>query len=71
LTAVGGRAELFATCPQSKDVEPAEYRQRVSDAAHWTKSEAGAAVASADELVLVQRLVVDGRQRQPARVLQN
>ena len=28
--------ELFATCPQSKDFGPAEYRRRVSDVARWT-----------------------------------
>ena len=28
--------ELFATCPQSKDVAPAEYRRRVGEVARWT-----------------------------------
>ncbi len=28
--------ELFATCPQSKDVAPDEYRRRVSEVAQWS-----------------------------------
>lgn len=31
-----GGLELFATCPQSKDVTPEAYRQRVTDVARWT-----------------------------------
>ena len=31
---------VYATCPQSKDVEPAEYRTRVADVARWSE-EAG------------------------------
>ena len=30
-----GRLELFATCPQSRDIDAAEYRRRVSDVARW------------------------------------
>jgi alkanesulfonate monooxygenase len=31
-----GSLELFATCPQSKDVDASEYRRRVSEVARWT-----------------------------------
>ena len=31
---------VYATCPQSKDVEPADYRTRVADVARWSE-EAG------------------------------
>ena len=31
-----GGLELFATCPQSKDLPPEAYRQRVSEVARWT-----------------------------------
>ena len=32
--------EIFSTCPQSKDVEQAEYLKRVADVARWS-DEAG------------------------------
>lgn len=35
MTAAGGTIELFATCPQSKDVSAGEYRRRVRDVAQW------------------------------------
>lgn len=31
------RIEIFATCPQSADHAPAEYRRRVSDVARWSE----------------------------------
>jgi alkanesulfonate monooxygenase len=35
MTAAGGTIELFATCPQSKDVPAGEYWRRVRDVAQW------------------------------------
>jgi alkanesulfonate monooxygenase len=32
----GGGLELFATCPQSKDLAPDAYRERVAEIAKWT-----------------------------------
>jgi len=34
-TVVSGGIELFATCPQSKDVDARAYRRRVQDVARW------------------------------------
>ena len=33
-----GNFELFATCPQSKDLEASAYRRRVAEVAQWTDS---------------------------------
>lgn len=33
----GVELRVYATCPQSKDVAPAEYAERVADVARWSE----------------------------------
>ena len=35
MTPLSAGPELFATCPQSKDMEPGAYRKRVTEVAGW------------------------------------
>lgn len=56
--------ELFATCPQSKDVAPETYRQRVSEVARWTDRAGyrGILIYTDNQLVdpwLVAQLVIE------------
>jgi alkanesulfonate monooxygenase len=59
-----GTLELFATCPQSKDLEPREYRRRVSEVARWTDGAGyrGILIYTDNQLVdpwLVAQLVIE------------
>jgi alkanesulfonate monooxygenase len=56
--------ELFATCPQSKDIAPEAYRQRVSEVARWTDRAGyrGILIYTDNQLVdpwLVAQLVIE------------
>jgi alkanesulfonate monooxygenase len=60
--------ELFATCPQSKDFAPGEYRHRVGDVARWTDSAGyrGILIYTDNSLVdpwLVAQLVIESSEQ--------
>src|SRR5215217_5827962 len=64
LAADGGTLALFATCPQSKDLEPSAYRSRVSEVATWCDRAGyrGVLIYTDNQLVdpwLVAQLVVE------------
>jgi alkanesulfonate monooxygenase len=64
LTTESGTLELFATCPQSKDLEPAAYRRRVAEVARWTESAGyrGLLIYTDNQLVdpwLVAQIAID------------
>src|SRR5262245_35820474 len=59
-----GSLELFATCPQSKDVDASDYRRRVSEVARWTDRAGyrGILIYTDNQLVdpwLVAQLVIE------------
>jgi alkanesulfonate monooxygenase len=63
-----GGFELFATCPQSKDVDASEYRRRVSEVARWTDRAGyrGILIYTDNQLVdpwLVAQLVIEASEQ--------
>jgi alkanesulfonate monooxygenase len=68
LTAKSGTLELFATCPQSKDVEPEAYRRRVADVARWADRAGyrGVLIYTDNQLVdpwLVAQIVIESTEQ--------
>lgn len=64
VTTQGGTLELFATCPQSKDLDPRTYRRRVEDVSRWTDQAGyrGILIYTDNQLVdpwLVAQLVIE------------
>jgi alkanesulfonate monooxygenase len=65
---MGETLELFATCPQSKDVEARAYRKRVSEVARWTDTAGyrGILIYTDNQLVdpwLVAQLVIESTEQ--------
>jgi alkanesulfonate monooxygenase len=63
-----GVIELFATCPQSKEFAPADYRRRVGDVARWTDRAGyrGILIYTDNSLVdpwLVAQLILESSER--------
>jgi methionyl-tRNA formyltransferase len=65
------RAELGGTEVGIAKATATRIKAAAAPGAIVTLSERGAEVAAADELVLVQKVIVDGRRRTPAEVLPN
>jgi alkanesulfonate monooxygenase len=68
LAADGGTLELFATCPQSKDLPPESYRKRVTEVARWIDRAGyrGVLIYTDNQLVdpwLVAQLVIESTER--------
>lgn len=64
----GGTIELFATCPQSKDLEPGAYRRGVSEVARWADDAGyrGILIYTDNQLVdpwLVAQLVIESSEQ--------
>jgi alkanesulfonate monooxygenase len=63
-----GSLELFATCPQSKDVDASQYRRRVAEVARWTDRAGyrGILIYTDNQLVdpwLVAQLVIEASEQ--------
>jgi alkanesulfonate monooxygenase len=63
-----GSLELFATCPQSKDVDASDYRRRVSEVARWTDQAGyrGILIYTDNQLVdpwLVAQIVIEASEQ--------
>jgi alkanesulfonate monooxygenase len=68
VTGLSDTVELFATCPQSKDVEEASYRERVAEVAQWSERAgcSGILVYTDNSLLdpwLVAQLVIEATER--------
>ena len=66
--AASGLPELFSTCPQSKDLEPAAYRRRVTEVAAWSDRAGyrGILIYTDNQLVdpwLVAQLVIEATEQ--------